>query len=206
MTATGEHDNLINPQRFKAGEYSFEYLPDQLDVQPAAQLRSLPEHVAPNERQEETLGDAMLDALEDDNSDIDEEDGGDLNNDEDIYKLSDALVNNRTSKSYGYVDDPMDTDALPTGTTVVHLFTTGWERGTVQSMAKMSSSQKQAAKDMIMPTHVRYAIGGDFYLHDLASDGAHYIFEDTFEDLLSGNTTEEDAGVNPGAWCIVKLE
>ena len=48
--------------------------------------------------------------------------------------------------------------------------------------------------------------GGDFYLHDLASDEAKYISEETFEDLLSGDATEEDADVSPGAWCTVKLE
>ena len=43
-------------------------------------------------RQEETLGDAMLDVLEDDNGDIDEEDGGDLDDDKDIYKLNLKIV------------------------------------------------------------------------------------------------------------------
>lgn len=58
-----------------------------------------------------------------------------------------------------------------------------------------------------MPTHVWCVLGGDFYLHDLASDEAkHTSEEETFEDLLSGSATDEDADVRPGAWCIVKLE
>ena len=48
---------------------------------------------------------------------------------------------------------------------------------------------------------------GDFYLHDAlaASDeAAKHMSEEIFEDLLSGDATEEDADVSPGAWCIVK--
>ena len=37
-------------------------------------------------------------------------------------------------------------------------------------------------------------------------DHHRLMSEETFEDLLSGNATEEDADVHPGAWCIVKLE
>lgn len=206
MTATGEYDDLISPQRFKAGEYSFEYRPDEIDAQPAPQLRSAPEPPSPDDAVEETLGEAMLDELQEEDGDFDEEDGGDLDDDDDIYKLGDALVNARTTKNYVYVENPGAGEALPVGTAVVHLFTSGWERGTVHSMAKMSRNQKQAAEGMSMPTHVRYVLGGDFYLHDLASEDAEYISEVTFNDLLSGDVTEEDAGVGPGAWCIVKLE
>ena len=48
-------------------------------------------------RQEETLGDTMLDVLEDDNGDIDEEDGSNLDDDKDIYKLNLKIVTIYTS-------------------------------------------------------------------------------------------------------------
>ena len=71
---------------------------------------------------------------------------------------------------------------------------------------KMGRSQKETAESMKLPTHVWYVIGGDYYLHDLGSDDANYISEEIFDGLLSGAKNEEDAGISPGDWCIVKLD
>ena len=71
---------------------------------------------------------------------------------------------------------------------------------------KMSRSQKETAESMKLPTHVWYVIRGDYYLHDLGSNDAKYILEEIFDDVLSGAKNDEDAGVSPGDYCILKLD
>ena len=58
------------------------------------------------------------------------------------------------------------------------LFNTGWERGGVQAAKKITSNQRQEAKDMECPFFVRYNYGD--WLHDFYAANFHlqrYIFE-----------------------------
>ena len=206
MTASGEDDDLISPQRFKKGTYSFEYTPHA-----PAQLQPIPENGeeepdAPEGDEVEALGDAMIAGLEHEQGElVDEDEAGHL--DEEAYEMSDALENNKSSKEYVYVKAPEDgPSSLPPGITIVHLFTTGWERGAVHSLKKGSKQQKNAAKNMDEPVYVRYVIDKEYYLHDLGSEDAIYISEEVFDQLASGESKEADENISPGAWCIVKLE
>ena len=132
MTATGEDDDLISPQRFKAGEYSFEYAPDELDVQPTPQLRSAPEPAAPNLQLDETLGDVMLGVVRDDD--------GEINDDYDINEALEAYK--RGDKEYSWVDEPEGgASSLKPGDTVLFNFEWGWERGVVHPMAMVSADR-----------------------------------------------------------------
>ena len=119
-----------------------------------------------------------------------------------ITKLADALVNTRTPKKYVHENSKIGGD-LSVNTSIVLFSFRGWERGIVQKRQTMNQQQKREAEGMSLPTHVRYQDG--FYgLHDL--NDAPYISEETFDNLVSGSTTEKEEGLCPGAWCIVHLE
>jgi len=150
--------------------------------------RSIPEPITPDDASDDVMEDV------DDSSCLGDNEGG-------AYKLADALVNNRTTRNYAYIKEPDNCKMLPTGTTIVFLFTTGWERGAVQSMSKRQIADA-AAKGYT--DHVQYVSRENVY-HNLTSIKCKYISEDTFKGLLGGDVTGESAGVGPGAWCIVKL-
>ena len=158
--------------------------PEAGDCSPAPH-RLFPEPITPEDSNEGVYDGANIGGIE----------GGRL-------KLTDALANVRSRKEYAYIHKPNDCKGLRTGTTIVHLFTTGWERGAVQPMSK-NETKNAAAKGFTL--QIRY-VNGDRFLHDLSSESCEYITKETFEDLLCGNVKEEDSGVAPGAWCIVKLK
>jgi len=139
------------------------------------------------------------------NGEINEEEAGDLA--EEAYEMSEALENDKSSKEYVYVEEPEGgASSLAAGTAIVHLFTTGWERGIIHSLKKVSKPQKQAAKDMEAAVYVRHVLDEEHCLHDLGSDAVNCISKDVFERLASGESTEDDEDVAPGAWYAVKLE
>ena len=120
-----------------------------------------------------------------------------------VTKLADALVNTRSKKKYAHVISKAGGD-LPVNTSIVFFSSNGgWKRGIVQKRQTMNQQQKREAEKMSLPTHVKYQ-DGFYHLHDL--NDAQYISEETFDNLLSGSSTEREEGLCPGAWCIVRLE
>ena len=197
MTATGEDDDLISPQRFKAGEYSFEYAPDQIDVQPAPQLCSVPEPAAPGLQLDETLGDAMLGIVQDEDGEID-----------DNYDIVEALeANKRGDKEYSWVDEPEGgASSLKPGDTILFNFEWGWERGNVHSLSKCNRAQKAMAEEYDTPVLVRYVIEGDYIVQDFGGEDPSYLSRGDFDKLCSCEEEEESLEVGLKSWCIVKLE
>jgi len=210
MTASGEDDNLICPQKFKAGDYSFQYTPDNAELQPAARLGGAAEPAAPDDAMLETLGDAMINTMERDNGDIEDSGvivGGNGEMDDDAYELIEALeAKKRSNKEYVWAEEPTGgSTGLKPGDAIVFFFEWGWERGAVQSMKKCSKHQKEVAEDSTTPVLVRYVIDGDYILQDFGDDEVSYLSKDQFDKLAAGEQ-EAAQGVNLNAWCVVKLE
>ena len=208
MTATGEDDNIICPQKFKAGDYSFQYAPDRtlVELQPEGQA-GMAEPDAPNDAVAETLGGAMVDAMAREDGDIvDDVEGGGIV-DDDAYDINEALeAYKRGDKEYVWVEERENGAAsLKAGDTVLFFFEWGWERGVVHSKAKCNKAQKAMAKEYDTPVLVRYVIDGDYILQDFGGEDASYLSREDFDKLRSG---EEEASLKVGtkSWCIVKME
>ena len=102
---------------------------------------------------DETLGDAMLGIVQDEDGEID-----------DNYDIVEALeANKRGDKEYSWVDEPEGgASSLKPGDTILFNFEWGWERGNVHSLSKCNRAQKAMAEEYDTPVLVRYVIEGDY--------------------------------------------
>lgn len=213
VTANGEDDELICPQPFKEGEFTLEDGPGQ--VQPP--LASGDDDVEPDEPDddmEEDLYDGIIDYMAVSQAkrsariivlEQGDEVGGKPDDDEEAYRLFDALEPGREGGKYKHAPLPDGgAEDVQIGDTIVKLFTTGWERGKVVDTKKASPSQKREAKEFSVPRLVQYVLDKSYWIHDLGDEKATYLSEEQFKNLDSGASIEANEGIKVGTWCLLR--